>query len=105
MMAGVDDLAGQPPGDLPAGLRLARTTPVFDEASVPTGLLAEHRVAAGVWGRLVVRSGTVRFVFDGDGDRSAARTVAAGASVVIPPERTHHLELLGPVTFVVEFHR
>lgn len=105
MMTGVDDSAGRPSDEMPSGLRLVRTSPVFDEESVPAGLLGEHRVAAGVWGRLVVRSGALRFVFDGDGDGPPAQTVAAGASIVIPPERIHHLELLGPVTFVIEFHR
>ena len=88
---------------LPEGLELVRTTPVFDETTVPAALLRAHRVATGVWGRLVVRTGSLTFVFeDGDG---GGRAVAAGQSVVIPPDRPHHLVMSGPVTFVVEFHR
>lgn len=89
--------------ELPTGLRLARTTPEFDETTVPSGLLGAHRVAEGVWGRLVVRTGSLRFVFEDD--PQAGRTVSAGGHVVIPPGREHHLELGGPVTFAVEFHR
>jgi tellurite resistance-related uncharacterized protein len=37
---------------LPDGLVLDRTTDEFDEHTVPAGLLRDHRVAAGVWGRL-----------------------------------------------------
>lgn len=88
---------------LPEGLDLVRTTAVFDNDSVPAGLLRAHRVASGVWGRLVVYSGSVTFVFEDDtGDPII---VDAGGSVVIPPGRLHHVALPGPATFVVEFHR
>ncbi|MEO1064467.1 MAG: DUF1971 domain-containing protein [Actinomycetota bacterium] len=89
--------------ELPSGLRLVRTTPELDESSVPSGLLRSHRVADGVWGRLVVRSGALRFVFEDDDGREVR--VAAGDHVVIPPGRPHHLVVDGTVTFVVEFHR
>lgn len=88
---------------LPDGLELARTTDVFDESNHPGGLRRAHQVAAGVWGRLVVHSGHVVFVFEDQADQP--RTVAAGESQVIPPERRHHVEFDGPATFAVEFHR
>ncbi len=88
---------------LPDGLELVRTTATFDETSVPAGLLAAHRVADGVWGRLVVLDGALRFVFEDDPD--GATTVSSGHHQVIPPGRPHHLELDGPVRFHVEFHR
>lgn len=87
----------------PAGLRLIRTTPEFDESTVPTGLLSAHRIAPRVWGRLRVVAGSIRFVFEGE--HSAARIVRAGETQTIPPEVSHHVELIGPVRFVVEFHR
>lgn len=89
--------------ELPDGLEHARTTDVFDNDSVPAGLLHAHRVADGVWGRLVVHTGAVTFVFDDDPDQPI--TVAAGGSVAIPPGRQHHLELGAPATFAIEFHR
>lgn len=82
---------------------LARTTDVFDNDSVPAGLLRSHRVADGVWGRLVVQTGALTFVFDDEPDNPIS--VSAGESVAIPPGRVHHLEPDEPVTFVVEFHR
>ena len=88
---------------LPDGLALVRTTPVFDESTVPAALLRAHRVATGVWGRLVVRTGALTFVFEDDD--TGGRAVTAGQSVVIPPDRPHHLVTGDPVTFVVEFHR
>lgn len=87
---------------LPEGLELARTTDVFDQDTVPAGLLRAHRVAPNVWGRLVVHSGALDFAFE---DVAAAVEVRAGEHVVIPPERPHHLRIIGPVRFAVEFHR
>ncbi|MEZ5215007.1 MAG: DUF1971 domain-containing protein [Ilumatobacteraceae bacterium] len=51
--------------ELPGGLVLVRTTPEFTEATVPA-LLRAHRVAEGVWGRLVVIEGAVDFGFEDD---------------------------------------
>jgi tellurite resistance-related uncharacterized protein len=87
---------------LPAGVGVVRTTPEFTETSVPAGLLRAHRVAAGVWGRLVVREGAVAFAFDDDADHE--RLVSAGEHQVIPPERPHHMRVVGSVRFAVEFH-
>lgn len=88
---------------LPDGAVLARTSDSWDEGTVPAGLLRAHRVAVGVWGRLVVESGSLRFVFVDDQD--PPRVLGAGEDQVIPPAREHHVELLGPVRFAVEFHR
>lgn len=88
---------------LPEGLEHVRTTDVFDQVTVPAGLLRAHRVADGVWGNLVVHTGTVTLVFDDEPDRPIA--VSAGNTVAIPPARQHHLELARPATFAVEFHR
>jgi tellurite resistance-related uncharacterized protein len=86
---------------LPDRLELVRTTDEFDEHSVPAGLRRDHRIADGVWGRLVVTSGALWFAFDDD----AERRLAEGATVVIPPARVHHVRVEGPVRFHVEFHR
>ena len=88
---------------LPAGLEHVRTTAVFDNMTVPSGLLRGHRVADGVWGRLVVHTGCVTFVFDDEPEHPI--TVSAGGDAVIPAGRQHHLELEEPSTFAIEFHR
>jgi tellurite resistance-related uncharacterized protein len=88
---------------LPDGLEHARTTDVFDAETVPAGLLRAHRLAAETWGRLVVHDGSVRLVFeDGSGE---VRSLEAGASAVIAPDRPHHVELGAGARFAVEFHR
>lgn len=89
--------------DLPDDVTLARTTPTFDEHTVPDGLLSAHRTADAVWGRLVVLDGTLDFAFE---DAAAApRTLVVGERQVIPPGREHRVILTGPVNFHVEFHR
>lgn len=89
--------------ELPEGVELTRTTKVFDNDSAPAGLLKAHQVAKAVWGRLVVHTGEVGFVFEDEPDELI--TTAAGGNVVIPPQRLHHVVLDGPATFVVEFYR
>ncbi len=86
---------------LPDGLLHARTTPRWDQDTLPDGLRAAHMIADGVWGRLVVIAGALDFVFEDDG---VTRTVAAGESIVIPPGRLHHVATPVPVAFQIEFH-
>ena len=89
--------------ELPAGVGLVRTTKVFDSTTVPDGLRRAHRIADGVWGRLVVSSGELTFVFEDDA--TSARRIGATSAVVIPPGRLHHVEIDAPVTFAIEFYR
>ena len=49
---------------LPDGVEHVRTTEVFDHLHHPAGLRRTHRVADGVWARLVVHSGSLTFVFE-----------------------------------------
>ena len=88
---------------LPEDVVLVRTTDVFDESSVPAGLLRAHRIADGVWGRLVVSGGSVDFVFEDRIDTPIS--VAAGEHLVIPPAAPHHVVLGERAEFAVEFYR
>ena len=89
--------------DLPDGLEHVRTTATWSESTVPAALRSAHTVADNVWGRLVVASGSLVFVFEDD--PSAPRRVGSGDHQVIPPGRLHHVEFEGPVEFSIEFHR
>ena len=95
--------SNQVPEGLPAGLTLQRTTPTFDEESTPQGLRAAHAVADGVWGRVVIESGSLGFVFEDEPDD--VRAMGPADRQVIPPARLHHVVIDGPVRFAVEFHR
>ena len=89
--------------ELPAGLEFVRTTDVLTHDRHPGGLLRAHRVADGVWARLVVESGSLGFVFEDAPDD--VLTIAAGESQVIPPARLHHVVFDGDVSFRIEFHK
>lgn len=99
------------PAGLPDGVELVRTTPDFDAVSVPDGLRRAHHIAPGVWGVLRVLDGRLDFVWEdetgeagesGDGERT---TLRAGDTMVIPPERRHHVEPADDARFHVEFYR
>ncbi len=90
--------------EMPGDMELARTTPLFDPESVPKAILGSHQVAAGVWGRLVCRTGRVGFAFEEPEDSEVVE-LGPGEHFDIPPERRHRVVLLGPSTFVVEFYR
>ena len=70
---------------------------------VPAGLLAEHRLKPGTWGRLEMIAGAVMLVWD---DETGGRErLAAGDVARIPPQRPHHLEPEGPFTLAIAFQR
>ncbi len=96
-------MTSSPSPGIPAGFELTRATETFDHESVPAGLLRAHRVANDVWGRLVVHSGSVTFVFEDDA--ANPYLLNAGESVVIPPGRLHHVEPSTTARFAVEFYR
>ena len=91
-------------GQLPPGLEWDRTTDEFTDTSVPAGLLRAHRVARGVWGRLQVLEGSLRFVWE-DTTAGEPLDLVAGDSLVIPPATPHRVEPGPGRRFAVEFHR
>ena len=77
----------------PKSVKTYRELGPFDAASLPAGLLREHRTKQGTWARLSVRSGEIGFVWD---DReSAPDTVILGRGDIIdvPPGVPHHLDV------------
>ena len=89
--------------EIPGGMLLVRTTASFTETSTPKGLLRAHRVADGVWGRVVVAEGVLSFVFEDTAEEPLRAT--PGEPIVIPPNRPHHVVMEGPVRFAVEFYK
>ena len=87
--------------DTPA-LTTYRELGPFDNDSLPKGLLAEHRLKPGSWGRLSILSGTIALVWDDTGERAQ---LSAGTTALVPPVRPHHLEADGPFRLTLEFQR
>jgi len=88
--------------ELPEGASVYRSTDEFDEHTLPAGLRRAHTTRRGVWGRVEVSAGRLRFVMPSLG---VDAILGAGESTIIPPEIEHHVEPLGPVRFRVAFLR
>jgi tellurite resistance-related uncharacterized protein len=76
-----------------------RTTPVFDESSLPAGLRQDHSTKAGVWGIIRVIEGRLR-LFDRDG----AQDLSPDRPGLIHPGQPHRVEPLGRMRMQVEFY-
>jgi tellurite methyltransferase len=87
--------------ELPDGLRLVRTSPLWDEHTMPVGLRRSHRIAAGTWGRVVVHDGHLQFTAQTDPEIQ----VVLGSSMTqaIPPEVEHKVQPLIQVRFSIDF--
>lgn len=79
-----------------------KKTPIFDQASVPKGLQKNHTTKAGVWAKIMVIDGSLRYIVD-----KPARdlTLSKGQPGIVMPEVPHRIEPIGVVHFYVEFYR
>jgi tellurite methyltransferase len=75
---------------LPACARTYKSTPIYDAASLPGGLLRSHRLKRGSWGRIVVLEGLVRYILEDEG--SLTFVLRPGVPGIVAPERPHHIE-------------
>lgn len=78
-----------------------RSTPVFDETTLPAALRREHRTKPGVWGVIRVLEGRVRFTL---ADGSGESVLTPRRPGVVLPDQPHHVEPLGPMRMQVDFY-
>jgi tellurite methyltransferase len=88
--------------ELPEGADFVRRTPEFTERTVPEALRSHHATAVGVWGRIVVTEGVVRYQVPSLG---VDRDLSPGTTGIVLPEVPHSIEPRGAVRFHVEFLR
>ncbi|HEY0711079.1 MAG TPA: DUF1971 domain-containing protein, partial [Polyangia bacterium] len=88
---------------LPPGAECYKETPVFDETSVPKGLLARHTLRAGTWGQIVVREGKLDYVIEET--PPLAFVLRPGVDGAVAPEQPHHVKLHPRSRFQVRFLR
>jgi len=84
-----------------------KSTPVFEKNSVPKMFLHLHNTRAGVYGKICVTSGTLKFFgfTQRRGDIEQEISIAAGDFAVSPPEYWHKVEFLTEDTkFRVDFY-
>ncbi|MGE0386233.1 MAG: DUF3565 domain-containing protein [Gammaproteobacteria bacterium] len=89
--------------EFPDGFECYKRTPEFDQDTTPAGLRANHTTKAGVWGRIVVVAGALRYVVEPPVGCEFILDPAHPGTV--SPGIAHRVEPLGAVRFLVEFHR
>lgn len=88
--------------ELPEPSDVVGRTPEFTEETLPGPLRTNHATAAGVWGRIVVTEGLVRYRVPSLG---VERDLTPGAPGIVIPEVRHSVEPHGPVRLHIEFLR
>lgn len=88
---------------LPPNVAHYKTTPEFNQDTVPAGLQRNHTTATGVWGRIVVHEGSLRYVIEEP--EMEEHLLVSGTPGIVEPKVAHHVTLDGPVRFCVEFYR
>ena len=78
-----------------------RSTPVFDEATLPDALRREHRTKAGVWGVIRVIEGRLRLTLVDGGEEHVLTPDRPG---LVLPEQPHHVEPIGRMRMQVDFY-
>ncbi|HWJ70313.1 MAG TPA: DUF1971 domain-containing protein [Sphingobium sp.] len=79
-----------------------KSTPVFDETSLPQALRRAHNTKPGAWALIQVLEGMVRYHVE-DGSIPPVDLVP-GKPGLIRPGQLHHVEPLGPMRMRVDFY-
>lgn len=85
----------------PAHIEKYAESPVFTQDTVPQKLTNVHDTKAGVWGRLCVLEGALDYIVSGTPE--TVQRVEKNGFAVIEPTVPHHVKIIGPVNFKVEF--
>ncbi|MSR13288.1 MAG: DUF3565 domain-containing protein [Gammaproteobacteria bacterium] len=86
----------------PADFEPYKRTPEFSAATIPAGLLKDHSTKKGVWAKIVVLEGGLRYTVDA---LNATFILDRTTTGTVQPEVLHHIAPLGAVRFYVEFYR
>ena len=78
-----------------------RSTPVFDERTLPQGLRQAHTTKDGVWGVIRVLEGCVRYRIEAH-DHDVI--LSPGTPGLVRPQEPHHVEPVGPMRMQVDFY-
>jgi tellurite resistance-related uncharacterized protein len=78
-----------------------RSTPVFDEKTLPEALKREHRTKDGVWGVIRVLEGKLKFVLAESGTETILTPDRPG---LVQPQQTHRVEPLSKLRMQIDFY-
>lgn len=88
--------------ELPDSFIPYKKTPIFTEESLPTSLKNDHSTKAGVWAKIIVTEGKLRYRVD---TLETDVELSLGKSGIVVPEVLHSVVPLGMVRFFVEFYK
>jgi tellurite methyltransferase len=88
--------------ELPERFIPYQQTPVFTEQSVPARLQKDHSTKAGIWAKIVVTEGKLRYCLD---SLDVKMELSENHPGIIVPEVPHRVELIGRVQFFLVFYR
>ena len=78
-----------------------RSTPVFDENTLPASLRREHRTKPKVWGVVRVLEGRLKLSFL---DPAREQILLPSTPGLLLPDQPHLVELMGPMRMQVDFY-
>ncbi|WP_176593526.1 DUF1971 domain-containing protein [Sphingobium sp. EM0848] len=84
-----------------ADVRPYRSTPVFDQDTLPAALRARHATKAGVWGVIRVLEGRLQFTCL---DPASESVLTPGSPGVVFPQQPHFVTPLGPMKMQIDFY-
>ncbi|RVQ64995.1 DUF1971 domain-containing protein [Croceicoccus ponticola] len=79
-----------------------RSTPMFDETSLPTALREKHDTKAGVWGLIRVLEGRLKLTIL---DPLGEEILEPGRPGIVLPEQPHFVTPLGSMKMQVDFYK
>lgn len=78
-----------------------RSTPVFDQDTLPSALRSRHATKAGVWGLIRVIEGTLRLTYL---EPPSEILLGAEQAGIVSPEQPHFVTPQGPMKMQVDFY-
>jgi tellurite resistance-related uncharacterized protein len=78
-----------------------RSTPVFDEISLPAALRREHRTKPGVWGVIRVLEGELKLTYV---DPPSEMRLSPGTPGLLLPDQPHFVAPVGTMKMQVDFY-
>lgn len=78
-----------------------RSTPVFDQDTLPQALRARHDTKAGVWGRIRIIEGEVRITYL---DPPSECVLTPDNPGLVRPGQPHFVTPLGPMKMQIDFY-
>lgn len=91
------------PAIVPDDIETYRTVGPFNAENLPKGLLKDHKLKDGTWGRLTMLEGAIRFIWSDGRTDGLVEELAAGDVLMIPPQALHNLEQTGDFSLEIEF--